>query len=124
MKKKQPVDNPTYATVIRALADRDLLYATTDRGLADTFNAAVSAGLEPADMVREVSTWTLEGQRSGHEWYICSGCDQVRLMHPQSRRRCPHGMLSLPPRCRGRMIRVARRPRLTRRLHDVLVGPR
>jgi len=108
--------NLTYRLIIKALAERGLLYFTADRSPADTYKAALAADVVAATTVSHVSAWTLEGQVSGHEWYWCPDCGELRLMTVKARRVCTSNTPLLPPRCNGRMTRVAPRPVMAGRI--------
>jgi len=105
-----------YTSIIRGLAERGLLYFTADRGPADTRNAAIESGVGAPDVVGLVSAWTLAGQATGHEWYWCPFCGELRLMVVKARRACTSNTPLLPPRCNGRMVRIAPRPVLAGRI--------
>lgn len=105
-----------YASIIKALAEKGLLYFTADRGPVETHKEALEAGVGTPTVVDQVSRWTLEGQATGHEWYLCPGCGELRLMTVKARRICTSNTPLLPPRCRGRMERIAPRPVLAGRI--------
>jgi hypothetical protein len=102
--------------IIEALAERRLLYFTADRGPADTFKDALFSGVGDEQLVALVSRWTMDGQVTGHEWYHCSSCGELRLMVPAPRRLCTTNVPLMPRRCPGHMVRIQKRPVLNGRI--------
>lgn len=97
------------------LARAGLLYATADRTASRTLAAALASEYGPKDEVAEVVLWALAGQRTGHEWMLCGGCGEPRLAAPGPKVPC-----RMTPGCPGPMVRVASRPRLTKRVAEAL----
>jgi hypothetical protein len=120
--KKSADLSPIYNGIIEELARQGLLYATTIRGPDDTLKAALEAKVAADEVVTCLLGWTFAGQRTGHEWFACSACPELRLMKVKARRRCTTNTPLMPPRCPGHMTRIATRPILRDDLREVL-GP-
>jgi hypothetical protein len=105
-------DGLTPLSALQRLVAAGLLYATPERGPCNTMAAAADAGIGHLWLVH----WAMMGQVTGHEWHCCPVCAQIQLM-PIGKRSC-----HLTPGCGGLMVRLAKRPRLTKRLRAVLAS--
>lgn len=94
--------------IVRAIADAGLLYATKDRDREETEREALSCFPDAGYVV----AWALEGQVTGHEWYSCAECDELRLQRTatSTKSKC-----RMSPHCEGDMVRIAPRPRAASR---------
>ena len=94
----------TWANVIRRAYAANCLYVTKERTIRETLAAAREI-VDGSDMW--LVHWALIGQTAGHEWCACSVCDELRLTSPPMRR------CGMTIDCKGVMVRIAPRPRLT-----------
>jgi len=108
-----------WSEAVTMLSQAGLMYATKDRSPADTLEQARLAMFRklPLDVVELVVRWALSGQLTGHEWHICHGCGQPRMVAVRKDQRC-HST----PRCNFVMVRIAPRPVLTKKLREALVN--
>jgi hypothetical protein len=114
--------------VIRKLIELDYLYARPDREPRLVLDGAREA---LGDKGYDLALSAILGQVSGHEWCYCSECGMTRLMDPTGLKRtnaktytdeppAAHPYCKLTPRCLGHMVRIAKRPVLTKRLQQVI----
>jgi hypothetical protein len=77
--------------------------------------------------------WALMGQLSGHEWCYCSECRAVRLMVPTGLKQsnaktytddppAAHAYCKLKPGCLGHMVRIRKRPMMTKTLRATMTN--
>jgi hypothetical protein len=104
----------TFATTVRDLADRDLLYARKGRNSRYTLQEALSFRCS-WDVVVAVR-WAIAGQVTGHEWHACGRCQSVALLPIEKGQKC-----HMTPKCEGHMRRLAVRPRKSRDLRNCLL---
>jgi hypothetical protein len=110
------------------LAESDCLYAKPTQIPAVLLERAlVLVGSEGYWLV----TWSLVGQLSGHEFCYCSRCGEARLMKPTGLKSedlkqytddppAAHPYCKMTPGCRGHMVRILKRPVMTKRIRELL----
>jgi hypothetical protein len=80
-----------------------------------------------------LSEWALLGQLSGHEFCYCSRCESVRLMTPTGLKSedakqyttdppAAQPYCKMTPGCVGHMVRIVKRPVMTKRLRESFDG--
>lgn len=117
---------------VRTLADNGCLYATTDRAPALVIEEAAKL---LSSKGRLLARMAINGQRTGHEFCYCSRCGELRLMEPTGLKQADqkkytedppaaHPYCKMTPGCLGHMVRIAKRPVLTKRLREVLDADR
>jgi hypothetical protein len=94
----------TLREVVIQLAEAGQLYVT---------NQVSAAQLLPE--AHWLTRWAVEGQRTGQEWCSCDVCGEIQLIKPAPKRVC-----HMSYRCRGHMVRIAPRPRLTKAVIEAL----
>ena len=101
--------------LLQRLAQADLLYVTTTqtRGLLMARLLAEEWSAKPEALTAVI--WANQGQLTGHEWQVCTLCQEVQLAAMTQNHRC-----IMTPGCSGRLQRFAKRPILTKRLGQIL----
>lgn len=118
----------TDVELILKLAESDCLYARAGKSARQVMIEArpLTAG-KPWIIIA-----ALLGQATGHEWCACSRCGEIRMMDPTGLKSedlkrytedppPAHPYCKMTPGCLGHMVRLAKRPTLTKRVKEALI---
>lgn len=119
------------ALTLGALAEAGLLYVTTQQTRAQLMRRLLQAEWSSRPEVITLVLWAIQGQLTGHEWCVCTSCQEVRLMVPTALKDSDaksytdeppmaHAYCHMTPGCLGHMQRIAKRPILTAKLRHIL----
>jgi hypothetical protein len=101
----------TRLEAIELLHEHGCLYVTTGHTGSEVYYAAQA--LVP-QRHWPLSGWAILGQLDGNEWCVCNTCREIKMIAPR-KIKC-----SSTRACTGTMERIAPRPRLTKKVRELI----